>query len=162
MGSSSNVVTEPIYTTSPGVFSDNGNGLGYGALEHANGSVITPSSPAQPGETVQVYASGLGSVYPPLSVQGAAGPVNPFSKTAPQQITVYVGGTQATVTYAGLAPDLAGLYQVDFTVPFNAVAGDNDLDISARIIVNGFATDSYNSQALIPVGYGDGRVRPAA
>jgi hypothetical protein len=51
-----------------------------------------------------------------------------------------------------LAPDLAGLYQVDFTVPFNAVAGDNDLDISG-VLLSG-ATDSYNSQAVIPVGTG--------
>jgi uncharacterized protein (TIGR03437 family) len=148
----SNIVTEPIYTTTPGVFADDGNGLGVGALEHANQSLITESSPAQPGETVQVYVSGLGATFP-LASDGSAGLASPPYETPyPQQITVYVGGTQATVTFAGLAPDLVGLYQVDFTVPFNAVAGDNDLDLSG-VLLSG-ATDSYNSQAVIPVGTG--------
>jgi hypothetical protein len=95
----------------------------------------------------------LGAVYPALGTDGTPAPSLPSTDNVyPEQITVYVGGTQATVTSAGLAPGLVGLYQVTFTVPFNAVAGDNDLDISA-VLTSG-ATDSYNSEALIPVGTG--------
>ncbi len=60
----SNTVTEPVYTSAPGVFTPGDTGFGDGAIQHADGSYVTESSPAQPGETVQVYASGLGAVYP--------------------------------------------------------------------------------------------------
>ncbi len=117
---SSNTVTQPVYSSAPGVFTINDGGLGDGAIQHADGSYVTESSPAQPGETVQAYASGLGAVYP-AGTDGAAGPPLPNADNVyPEQITVYVGGTQATVTFAGLAPALVGLYQVNFTVPFNA------------------------------------------
>jgi uncharacterized protein (TIGR03437 family) len=158
---SSNTVTEPVYTSAPGVFTSGDSGIGDGAIQHADGSYVTESSPAQPGETVQAYASGLGAVYP-AGTDGAAGPPLPNTDNVyPEQITVYVGGTQATVTSASLAPGLVGLYQVTFTVPFNAVAGDNDLDISP-VLANG-TTDSYNSQALIPVAASTASARqPAA
>ena len=175
---SSNTVTEPLYATTPGVFTNGGTGLGYGAAEHLNGSYVTQANPAQPGETVQIYLSGLGTVNPPLTVQGGAGPAS--SATYPQQITAYIGMptaigppqltsqtnidfagmTQATMSFAGLAPTLAGLYQVDLTIPFNAVAGDNVVGISGLTPVSlgssTYGTDSYNLQALIPVGSGTG------
>lgn len=149
----SNTVTEPIYTSAPGIFTGVDSGIGDAVIQHADGTYVTESSPAQPGETVQVYASGLGAVYPELGGDGTAAPAAPNTDNVyPEQVTIYVGGVQATVSSASLAPGLVGLYQVTFTVPFNAVAGDNDLDISP-VFTSG-ATDAYNSQALIPVGTG--------
>ncbi|MDP9053482.1 MAG: hypothetical protein M3N93_04160, partial [Acidobacteriota bacterium] len=48
----SNAVTVSADTTSPGVFSVNGSGFGEGAITHANGTLVSAASPAQPGETV--------------------------------------------------------------------------------------------------------------
>jgi hypothetical protein len=58
-------------------------------------------------------------------------------------IAVYIGGAQATVGYAGLAPQLAGLYQINVTVPTGAIAGDNNLDIAGP--------DAYSSECLIAI-----------
>jgi hypothetical protein len=70
-----------------------------------------------------------------------------LSNTAPAgDITADINGTAATVQYAGLAPYLVGLYQLNVTIPTTATAGDNYLEI--------FGPDSDNLQALIPVGSG--------
>jgi uncharacterized protein (TIGR03437 family) len=142
-GAQSNVVTMYTNQTSAGVFSQTQNGIGDGAVLHQDGvTVVTPSSPAQPGETVSVYLTGLGAVNPSIQ-DGAAGPSSPLSNTS-NTITADISGVTATVTYAGLAPGFAGLYQVNLTIPTGLTAGENDLDISGP--------DSYTSVATIAIG----------
>jgi uncharacterized protein (TIGR03437 family) len=138
----SNVVTSLISTTAPGVLTQLQNGLGYGDVIHLDGTLVNAKSPAQIGETVSVFVTGLGAVTPTIQ-DGAAGPTNPLS-TASATIAVYIGGVQATVTYAGLAPQLAGLYQINLTVPSGLTAGDNNLDIAGP--------DAYSSECLIAIG----------
>lgn len=139
--SSSNVVTQFINQTTPGIFSLTANGLNDGAIEHGlTGQVVTAKNPAQPGETVAIYMSGLGATQNPITEGTAGTGVNNSVAT----IYAYVGGTQATVAYAGLAPYLAGLYQVNVTVPANATAGENIVEI--------LGPDSDSFQATMPVG----------
>jgi uncharacterized protein (TIGR03437 family) len=141
-GNPSNTVTSFLNTTSAGVFSQSQDGLGYGAVEHQDGSLVTATNPAQAGETVSVYLTGLGSVNPGIA-DGAAGPVSPLSQTV-STITADISGTTATIAYSGLAPQLAGLYQVNLTIPSGLTAGDNYLDIAGP--------DSYTSEVLISIG----------
>jgi uncharacterized protein (TIGR03437 family) len=137
----SNVVTEFVNATTPGVFTIPAGGLGYAAAEHADGSLVTPSHPAQVGETIAVYVTGLGDVFPSIS-DGTAG----VSGSTSNAITAFVSGTAATVAYAGLAPGLVGLYQVNVQIPTGITAGDNYMDIAGP--------DSYTSEALISIGSG--------
>jgi uncharacterized protein (TIGR03437 family) len=142
-GNQSNVVTVYTNQTSAGVFSQSQNGIGVGAALHQDGiTLVTPSNPAQPGETVSVYLTGLGAVNPSVS-DGAPGPSSPLSY-ASNTITADIGGVTATVAYAGLAPGFAGLYQVNLTIPTGLTAGENALDISGP--------DSYTSEVTIAVG----------
>jgi uncharacterized protein (TIGR03437 family) len=146
-GAPSNVVTNLSGLTAPGVLTQSQNGFGYGDVVHGDGSLVTPSHPAQIGETVAVFLTGLGAVYPSIP-DGSAGPVSPTSQTS-STITAYLDSTstsnsvQATVGYAGLAPDLAGLYQMNLTIPTGASAGDNYLEL--------MGPDSDSFVALIPV-----------
>jgi uncharacterized protein (TIGR03437 family) len=110
------------------------------------------------GETVQVYVTGLGDVSPGI-VDGAAGPSSPLSQTT-NTFTAYLDccatngpgmststGVSATgtVQYEGLAPTLAGKYQVNVTIPTTGVSsGDNILEIA------GPDSDAY--EAIIPIG----------
>ena len=135
----SNVVTEFVNLTAPGVFTVPPGGLGYGAVLHGDYSLVTAQSPAQVGETVAVYLTGLGTTNPVIP-DGSAGVFSQTNNT----IDVFIGGIQATVGYSGLAPDLAGLYQINFTVPTGVTAGDNTLEI--------VGPDSDAAEALIPVG----------
>ncbi len=128
-GTPSNTVSALINATTPGVFTIPPGGLGYAAAIHQDGAtLVTGQSPAQIGETISVYLTGLGTVNPSIP-DGTAGPVSPLSNTT-NTITADVSGIAATVTYAGLAPQLAGLYQINVTIPTGVTSGDNFLDIS--------------------------------
>jgi len=143
-GAASNTVYWLVNLTSAGVFTLNGNenasGFGYGLIEHAQtGQIVDASNPAQPGEPVSVFVSGLGDTYP-AGTNGAA-PTR-LSNTV-RTISAWVGGFPATVTFAGLAPALSGVYQLNLTIPLAAPAGDNVLEI--------FGTDSHSETSLIPI-----------
>jgi uncharacterized protein (TIGR03437 family) len=147
----SNKVTEYMNLTTPGVFtSPVPNGISDAAAVRydasGNGSIVTERNPAQPGDTVAVYLTGLGAVFP-LASDGAPGSsVSTSLNNAAQPIAADIGGVAATVGYAGLAPGFAGLYQLNITVPTGLTAGDNYLDIQGP--------DSFSSEALIPIGSG--------
>jgi uncharacterized protein (TIGR03437 family) len=140
----SNVVDMVVNTTTPGIYTAP-NGVGYArVVDVTSGQILDASTPAQPGDTIEIFATGLGTAYPPVA-DGAAPPTSPLSKTT-NTITADVGGIPATVGFAGLAPTLAGLYQVNVTIPTASTltSGVYTLDLSGP--------DSYNSQALIAIG----------
>jgi adhesin/invasin len=56
-------------------------------------------------------------------------------------VTATIGGTPATVQFAGLAPGYAGLYQVNVVVP-QLAAGDYPLQLSVAGIASNSATVS--------------------
>lgn len=145
-GSTSNLVSEFTGLTSAGVFTEPAGGLGYAAALHADNAVISAKSPAQTGETVELYLTGLGAVKPPVS-DGARAPSDPPSATTslPQIFLLDAAGNyqQATVTFSGLAPGYAGLYQVNFTIPSGLASGDATVEVVAE--------DSASIQALLPL-----------
>lgn len=148
----SNVVTAYVGATAPGVFTQNQNGTGYGEIEHlqlgnskaALGSVVTDASPALESETLAVYLTGLGAVSPAVA-DGAVGPSSPNSSTT-NTIGVGLGLAGAVVTndFAGLAPTLSGLYQLNITLPASGLtSGPNLLAIAGP--------DTYMQYPLLPV-----------
>ncbi|MBZ5618225.1 MAG: hypothetical protein LAQ69_05725 [Acidobacteriia bacterium] len=147
----SNTVTAFTALTAPGIFTSSQTGLGAGAVLHSDYSLVTAAHPALVGETVAVFLTGLGAVTPTIP-DGSAGPISTYS-LASNTITAFVGGVKASVGYAGLAPGLAGLYQVNLTIPTGLTAGNSALDISGP--------DSYTSEAVIPVATGSSSASPA-
>jgi uncharacterized protein (TIGR03437 family) len=143
-GVTSNVVTQVLNKTVPGVYTIPSGGIGYAAAVHASGQIVTPANPAQPGETIEVFTTGLGTAYPTVA-DGAAPPLSPLSPTL-NTINAAVGGVSATVVFAGLAPTLAGLYQINVTIPPTLTPGDYTMDVAGP--------DSYAAQALVSVGTG--------
>ncbi len=143
-GVTSNAVTAFRYLTSPGIFSQAQSGEGIGAVLHANYQLVTEANPAKIGETVQIFLTGLGSVFPSIS-DGGLGSSNASSlnQTTPGAVKVYIGNVLADVAYAGLAPGLAGLYQVNATVPTGAGSGNVFLDVNT--------SDAITSQVALPV-----------
>jgi uncharacterized protein (TIGR03437 family) len=140
-GVTSNRITTYVNLTSPGVFSQASNGLGYAAAQHADYSLITPQHPAQPGEIIMVYFSGGGATTPAIAT-GAAGPINPLAETS-SVITAKLDLVSAPVDYSGLVPTAKGLYQLNVKIPDNALSGDLYLDVEGP--------DAVNSQIQIPV-----------
>lgn len=142
-GTISNAVTMFRYVTSPGIFSQSQSGEGIGAVLHADFTLVTEAKPARPGEVIQVFLTGLGAVFPTIA-DGAPGGGFTLNQTSPGTIKAYVDNLAAEVSYAGLAPLLSGLYQVNLKVPDNAASGNVFLDIGTP--------DSYTSQVAVPVG----------
>jgi uncharacterized protein (TIGR03437 family) len=143
-GVASNTVTIQVATTAPGVLTQSQNGLGYGDAVHQDGTLVNSKNPAQIGETVLLFLTGLGAVNPTIP-DGSPGPTSQLSN-ATAKITASIGGTAATVIYAGLAPQLAGLYQINLTIPTGLTAGDQNLDIAGP--------DAYTTECLIAIGSG--------
>jgi uncharacterized protein (TIGR03437 family) len=151
-GTASNTVTLPVHLITPGVFSFPPGGLGTAAALHADYSLVSTAKPAQPGETILVFVTGLGAVTP-IVPDGSAGPESPLSNTN-NTISAYINGQNAKVDFAGLAPDLGGLYQVNLEVPSGLASGTYSLDLAGP--------DGYSSEATIPVGTATSLATPVA
>jgi len=112
---------------------------GHVTSTHLDYSLLGPSSlsqpgyvftPAKPGETVVLYATGFGQPNPPIANQlTGAGPL-------PTLPAVTIGGLPAQVSFAGLVSP--GLYQFNVVIPPSAPNGD--LPLSA--LYNGVSTQS--------------------
>jgi uncharacterized protein (TIGR03437 family) len=128
----SNAVTVPLSPTAPGIFSIPNNGLGDGAILHADYSVVSQANPAVGGETVQVFLTGLGAVNPTVQ-DGAAAPGHAPFATVTAPLNVYVGGLPATgIQFKGLAPGLAALYQLNIQIPVNVAPGPQSLAVQTN------------------------------
>ena len=85
---------------------------------HLDGSLVTAAAPAQAGEYVVLYATGLGQANPPIGNLEVATEAQSLNDLSSLQITL---GGQAVdskdIAYAGLAPGFAGLYQINLKLP---------------------------------------------
>jgi uncharacterized protein (TIGR03437 family) len=159
-GSKSNSVTVYVDNSAPGVYSISQNGIGPGAILHSNFSAVTDQSPAKPGETVQLFMTGLGPVTPQLA-DGVAAPDSPLSNSvqAADIVIVLEDGVDSPAvlypSFAGLAPGFAGLYQVNFTLPDTGLS-DGDVTIAFNTV------EALNTMSTINVsGYSQDFARVA-
>lgn len=122
-----------LQPTAPGIFTASGDGQGPPLLLDADFSVATNLSA---GERGIFYATGLGPVTPAgMTGQGGStmGPLNWLAES----LEIYISGRPAAVEFAGLAPGLVGVYQVNFIVPDSpnsdrmvVVAGGRSADVA--------------------------------
>lgn len=111
---------------------------------HGNGPVVTPASPAQPGEVVILWATGLGLTAPaptPGEIPEAAWPLADLA-----DFVVELNGTplpQQAIQYAGDAPGYAGLFQINLQLP-------GDCPSNPEIQV-GFGQSLSPAQRYLPV-----------
>jgi uncharacterized protein (TIGR03437 family) len=112
-----------IAAFSPAVFTVPPGGTGPGAILHnSTGVLVSASAPAAREEFISIFCTGLGAVQPPVA-PGSPAPSNPLAQTL-VPATVTIGGIPAVVTFAGLAPTFAGLYQINAQVPQGVASGD--------------------------------------
>ncbi len=106
----------------PGIFAVNGEGFGQGAILDTSYRLVDSTNPATAGSTyISIYCTGLGAVTnQPATGSPALGDPLSWTTTIP---TVTIGGAPASVTYYGLAPGYAGLYQVNAQVPAGSAKG---------------------------------------
>lgn len=102
-----NTVNVYVGTAAPAIFTQDSSGTGpASALKASDQSLITAGNPLQAGDTVELYATGLGLT---TSSNGL--------DVAVQQPTVTIGGVACSVTFAGAAPGYMGLDQINCMIP---------------------------------------------
>ncbi len=85
---------------------------------HVDGSVVDPGSPAEPGEVIVLFATGLGRVKPPVPYGEIA--TSAASIANRENFKVYLNDLEVDshwIEYAGTTPGFGGLYQINFRVP---------------------------------------------
>ena len=123
----------------PGIYTLNESGSGPGIITNAiTGQLISASNPARASDFLVIYCTGLGPLLgpagqPPPS-DGAMAPLSPIFHTT-ATVTATIGGVSAPVSFSGLTPTFAGLYQVNVKVPPGVTPGN-----SVPVVIT--ATDS--------------------
>ncbi|MCB9383652.1 MAG: hypothetical protein H6509_03485 [Bryobacterales bacterium] len=120
-GEDGNFVPVTVAEASVGVFTVNSRGFGPAILQNFVAQGNTPLNSnvaaAQPGQVAILWATGLGAAP-------EADNLPPQGGTLPTQVEVWVGAEPVTnILYAGRAPGIAGLDQINFVVPQNAPHG---------------------------------------
>jgi len=119
-GGSTTVTNVPVQPYAPGIFETTVFGQKQAVAVHAaDGSYVTPSSPARRGENIIIYLTGLGQTNPATGTNRAGTPGQ--NVLAPMVAGINLGGT--TVVSTQLVPGLLGVYALTLTIPPNAPTG---------------------------------------
>lgn len=147
-GTPSTPVPITVVASSFGTFAWNEVGSGPGIFTDAvSYALLTPFASTKPGNYVTIWGTGLGPV-PDAAAEKAAKPAqtNLCSSSTSCPVTVWVGGIQATVTYAGRSPYTAE-DQIDFIVP------PGPLGCYVQVAVQiGSVISNFTSMAVDPSG----------
>jgi len=120
-------VTITLVTAAPALFASNGYAL---AQDYNNSyTAVTPNTPAQTGDMIVLYATGLGYTQP----RSLPGEVAATAATVAAAVQVLLNGAaidSKLIYYAGVTPGCAGLYQINFIMP-GGFSGDTEIRVSA-------------------------------
>jgi len=127
----------------PALFSSNCMGFGNLVGTHSDGGPIDVDDPATPGETISLFATGLGPAIPPLTT-GVPGPANPLAATAAQPTVLYASQTAAVISSV-MAPGQVGVYQITIRLTSERVTGIRAIGLNIGGASSGFGVS-------IPIG----------
>jgi uncharacterized protein (TIGR03437 family) len=108
----------------------------FAIVSHVDFDLVTSTDPLRPGDWAVLWATGLGATDPPADYgaiphQGAW----LVNKDSFQVLLNGVVVPAARVGYAGLAPECAGLYQINVLLPMN-VSADPEVRILAGTAIS--------------------------
>ncbi len=130
-GQRSNSVNVNVVKTQFGIFTQNSQGNGPAVAQiftsATNVSLMGLTTPAQPGQTLVLYGTGLGAI-------SGADNTPPGAVQVGSNATVNIAGTTVAAAYAGRSPNFPGLDQINFALPANIPTG---CYIPAEITVSG-------------------------
>jgi len=97
-------------------------------VRNTNNALVTPSNPIHPDDRITIYLTGMGQTLPAVAT-GTAAPSDSLS-SALLPTTVTLGGTGLFVDFAGLAPGMVGVYQINALVPFKGIPTGFDIPLT--------------------------------
>jgi uncharacterized protein (TIGR03437 family) len=120
-GVTSNPVRLAVGDAAPGIFTVTQQGTGQAAIVNQDSSINSAASPAPKGSVVLIFLTGDGQTDPPGTDGQLA--MSTLPRTA-AKVTATIGGVEAEVQYAGVAPQsVAGFTQINVVVPAAAPSG---------------------------------------
>lgn len=123
-GGNSNALSFTVLPTAPAVFRNGVAGPQTGIptiVRVKNNLLVTPANPIHLGDTIIIYATGLGATMPQVPT-GVGGPSDPPAAAATIP-NVTLGGLSLPLHYAELVPHEVGVYQISALVPGWAPVG---------------------------------------
>jgi uncharacterized protein (TIGR03437 family) len=124
--------TFSVVRNAPGLFAQAINGQAFAVAIHEDGSPVTSDAPAQRGELLTVYATGLGPVDHPRP-EGFAVPLSPPYRVT-DGVNVQVGDAVFAAENAFAAPGRLGIDAVQFRLSDGAPSATN---ATLHVTVNG-------------------------
>lgn len=128
IGQPSDPMQFTLSEATPGLFKLDGTTQGAILIAGTN-QVATPTTDAMPSrpaniaESLSIYANGLGPLQQTVAANTPA-PLDGRIETV-DQIVVFIGNTPLSPSFAGLAPGLAGVYQVNVQLIQGVTIGDS-------------------------------------
>jgi uncharacterized protein (TIGR03437 family) len=139
-----------IALASPGIFSVP-LGSAHAAAVNLDGTLVAQegsisgwqSHPAEPGDIIVIFATGLGAVTPPLGDGQIPADRLRYTVLAPK---VMIAGGPAEVQFSGLSPQFPGLNQINVVVP-QAPSGIVSIQIETAGVLSNELTIAVGSGA---------------
>jgi uncharacterized protein (TIGR03437 family) len=125
-GGKSVAVAIDVTATGPGIFTMPRSNHAV-AQNYPEMSLNSLDTPARPGQYVVVYLTGQGAVEPRVATGAAASADQLAVCVAP--VVAKVGGIEARIEFAGLAPGFVGLLQINLQVP-EVADGEQRLEVT--------------------------------
>jgi uncharacterized protein (TIGR03437 family) len=119
-GGDTTVSSVPVSKYQPGIFDTTVEGRRYAVLLHEDGSYVTPENPAQRGETLKMFTTGMGPVSPMTGTNQAG----TGDQIVTANIAVGVNNQGVLVKGAEYLEGAIGIYVITFEVPIDTQAGD--------------------------------------
>ena len=136
-GVTSDPITVNLDALLPGLFTFDGK---YLAAAHADNSLLgksglfasapTLTTAAKPEETIVMYGTGFGPTSPAIP----AGQLTDQLASISGDVAATIGGVSASLSFAGLVPPYAQLYQFNIKVPDSLPDGDHAVIVTVNSV----------------------------
>jgi uncharacterized protein (TIGR03437 family) len=117
-----------------------------GVVLRADGSLVDLQHPAHPGETLRMFATGLGPMAPPVRTNQVG--TATWAPEPLQRLIIGVNHRGVPLLSAHYAEGMVGVEEITFQIPPDVPPG-NDIPLSVGVVVNGRTV--YSNKSSLPV-----------
>jgi uncharacterized protein (TIGR03437 family) len=118
-GGGSGTVNVQVQPFAPGIFQTTVGGQQIAVAVRSDGSYVSPANPAHSGETIQIFATGLGQTSPALATGSAGAP----GQSVVGSVIVGLNNAGVPLISAVPASGMVGVYVLTFQVPIGTQTG---------------------------------------
>ena len=137
-------ISVPVKPFAPGIFSTTSGDQTYAVAQRPDGSYVSPANPAQPGENITLYVTGLGQVTPATATGDAGIP----GQAVNAPLLVGLNGSGVPLISANYLQGATGVYAVTLHVPASPANPVTGLMQQLAVVAYDSAGKFYFSQGI--------------